>query len=117
MLAGEDVAGASHVGGELVDLVEPAVDDVGRSKVAQIADDEVIGRRAKPGNLRSTPRTQKPSCFRRFTMWLPIKPPAPQTSARFIPCSVRRISRNTVRRMLLRRLPVGCGIAHHNHSF
>ena len=44
VLAGEDVAGAAHVGGELVDLVEAPIDDgVAESGVAQVADDEVVG--------------------------------------------------------------------------
>ena len=39
VLAGEDVASAAHVGGELVDLVEAAVDcSAGRLPLAQIAD-------------------------------------------------------------------------------
>src|SRR5215207_5790505 len=32
----------------------------------------------------STPRTQYPSRLSRFTRWLAMKPPAPQTTARFI---------------------------------
>src|SRR5258706_6637924 len=44
------------------------------------------------GNLRSTPRTQKPSRFRRLTRWLPMNPPAPQTSTLFItPLSARNL--------------------------
>src|SRR4051812_29793232 len=35
----------------------------------------------KSGNLRSTPRTKKPSFFRRFTRWDPMNPPAPRTRA------------------------------------
>src|SRR5262249_30618560 len=35
------------------------------------------------GNLRSAPRTQKPSRFSRLTRWWPMKPPAPHTSAAF----------------------------------
>ncbi len=44
MVAGEDVAGAAHVGGELVDLVEALVDDgVAENGVAEVADDELVG--------------------------------------------------------------------------
>ena len=44
VLAGEDVAGAAHVGGELIDLVEAPIDDGATERlVAQIADDEIIG--------------------------------------------------------------------------
>src|SRR3984957_10206756 len=44
MLAREDVTGAAHVGGELVDFVEFAIDD-GRTNglLAQIAHDEIVG--------------------------------------------------------------------------
>ena len=44
VLAGEDIAGAAHVGGELIDLIELAVDD-GRADIllAQVADDEIVG--------------------------------------------------------------------------
>src|SRR5882724_5099123 len=43
---GEDVARTAHVGGELVNLVETAVDDIAaEALVAQIADDEVVRRR------------------------------------------------------------------------
>src|SRR6476619_6301087 len=44
MLAGEDVAGPAHVGGALVDLVEPAIDDIATiGRLAQIRDNEVVG--------------------------------------------------------------------------
>ena len=44
VLAGEDVTGAAHIGGQLIDLVEAAVDGfTAHGRVAQVADDEVIG--------------------------------------------------------------------------
>src|SRR3954470_18543236 len=43
MFAGEDVARAAHVGGQLVDLVEAAVDHLAAQLLlAQVADDEVV---------------------------------------------------------------------------
>src|ERR1700730_3560773 len=42
------------------------------------------------GYLRSMARTQKPSRFRRFTRWDPMKPPAPHTSAFFIKTFLQR---------------------------
>ena len=45
VLAGKHVPGATHIGGQLIDLVEPGVDHVAAEPaVAQIADREVIGR-------------------------------------------------------------------------
>ena len=46
VLAGEDVAGAAHVGGELIDFIEFPIDHR-RADIllAQIADDEIIGLR------------------------------------------------------------------------
>ena len=44
IVAGEDKAGAAHIGGELVDLVEAAVDHrTTKSLVPEVADREVIG--------------------------------------------------------------------------
>src|SRR5262245_59225486 len=44
MHAGEDIARASHVGGELIDLVETAVDGIAAVPViTQIRDHEVVG--------------------------------------------------------------------------
>ena len=44
MLAGEDVAGAAHIGGELIDLVEAAVDNsAAKAWFAQVADEKVVG--------------------------------------------------------------------------
>src|SRR4051794_5378554 len=44
IVADEEVAGAAHIGGELVDFVKPAIDDgVAEIRVAQVADDEIIG--------------------------------------------------------------------------
>ena len=45
VLAGEDVAGAAHVGGELVDLVEAPIDRLAAqtSRIAQVADEEIVG--------------------------------------------------------------------------
>ena len=46
VLAGENVSGSAHVGGELVNLVEAAVDcSAGRLTLSQIALDEIIGLR------------------------------------------------------------------------
>jgi hypothetical protein len=36
------------------------------------------------GGLRSTPLTQNPSLFILLTRWLPMNPPAPQTTAFFV---------------------------------
>ena len=48
MLAGEDVAGAAHVGRELVDLGEAAIDDAATfDGIAKIGDDEIVGRRRR----------------------------------------------------------------------
>ena len=75
VLAGEDVAGAAHVGGELIDLVEPPIDDASQT---------IAGSRRSPmtkssasvsacsWNFKSTPRTQKTSRLSRFTRWLPM---------------------------------------------
>src|SRR5690606_781430 len=44
VLAGENVAGAAHVGGQLIDLVEAAVDGLPADiPVAEVADDEIVG--------------------------------------------------------------------------
>jgi hypothetical protein len=44
VLAGEDVAGAAHIGGELIDLVEAAVDNsAAKAWFAQVADEKVVG--------------------------------------------------------------------------
>lgn len=44
VLAGEDVACAAHVGGQLVDFVEAAVDDRADDRLfAQVAHDEIVG--------------------------------------------------------------------------
>jgi hypothetical protein len=51
VLAGEDVAGAAHVGGKLVDFIETAVDDLAaEGGVAEVSDYEIVGRRV--GKLR-----------------------------------------------------------------
>src|SRR5258708_38298303 len=42
------------------------------------------------GSFKSAPRTQKPSRFNRLMRWLPMNPPAPHTSALFIPFSFPR---------------------------
>jgi hypothetical protein len=40
----KDEPGAAHVGGELVDLVEPAIDHLpAEIRVTQVADDEIVG--------------------------------------------------------------------------
>ncbi len=44
VLSGEDVAGAAHVGGELVNLVETTIDNLfAECSVAQITADKVVG--------------------------------------------------------------------------
>ena len=44
MLAGKNIAGAAHIGGELIDFVEAAVDDsAAKALISQIADHEIIG--------------------------------------------------------------------------
>src|SRR5260370_24697120 len=44
VLAGEDVTGAAHIRGELINLIKAAVDDsAGESGIPQIADDKIIG--------------------------------------------------------------------------
>ena len=43
--SGKDVAGAAHVGGELIDFVD-AIDDIGNEVwIAQVAYNELVGRR------------------------------------------------------------------------
>ena len=67
VLAGEDVAGAAHVGRELIDLVEAAVDHCrqksGSRRSPTTKSSAFVS--AYSWRLRSTPRTQQPSCFRR----------------------------------------------------
>ena len=44
VLTGEDIAGATHVGRELIDLVEAAIDDgATKTLVPQVADHEIVG--------------------------------------------------------------------------
>jgi hypothetical protein len=48
MLAGEYIAGAAHVGGELIDIIETSIDDrATKALIAQVANDEVIGVRLR----------------------------------------------------------------------
>src|SRR5690349_11336163 len=69
---------------------------------------------ANSGSFKSTPRTQYPSCLRRFTMWLPMKPPAPHTNAVRTPISSSSENRFEVglqaeRRHVVRRQELGAG--------
>jgi len=44
VIAGEDIAGAAHVGGELIDLIEAAIDGrAGEIQEPQVPDDEIVG--------------------------------------------------------------------------
>ena len=48
VLAGKDVAGAAHVGGKLIDLVEAAVDNCPtKALIPQVAHYEIIGFRLR----------------------------------------------------------------------
>ena len=48
MLAGENIAGAAHVGGKLIDLVKTAIDHMPHEiRIAQVADHEVVGLRLR----------------------------------------------------------------------
>jgi hypothetical protein len=69
MLAGENVASSPHICGELINFIKPTVDHVFyKILVAEIADHKVVSiRLAEAGDLRSVPRSQNPSCFKRRT--------------------------------------------------
>ena len=44
VVAGEDIAGAAHVSGKLIQLIEPAIDySLADILTPQIADDEIVG--------------------------------------------------------------------------
>ena len=57
VLAGEDIAGPSHVGGELINFVKATIDDMFHEVlVAKVADDKVIGLGlAEAGKLEVVP--------------------------------------------------------------
>jgi hypothetical protein len=80
MLTGEDIAGAAHVRGQLIHLVEATIDDAATELgVAQVTDHEIIGLRLGVGVVFEIDAAD-PEAFalQRFTRWPPMKPPAPR---------------------------------------
>ena len=69
VLAGENVAGAAHIGGELIDFVKPPIDHLSdKVRITKITDHEIIGLGfAEARKFEIAPRTQKPSRLSRLT--------------------------------------------------
>jgi hypothetical protein len=44
MLAGKDISGSSHIRGELIDFIDPCDDVPDNVRIAEIPDDEFVGR-------------------------------------------------------------------------
>ena len=69
VLTGKDVAGSSHVGSKLINFVKPPIDhlphEIWIAKIPMTKSSASVS--LKRGNLRSVPRTQKPSRFKRRT--------------------------------------------------
>ena len=78
---GEDKPGAPHIGRELIDLVESAVDDLldNRASRRSPITNSSAAVSENSGYLRSTARTKVSGSFKALTAWEPINPPAPKT--------------------------------------